>query len=270
MKKNEIMAAEIVDEETGEVFNAAEMEKQLLFFEQQIAFGCVQIALALKSIRDEKLYLFRCKSMKEYMSEYLPMSPRHAERHLQIADSFSDKALKKFTKTPMKLLLEISRDDELLAFANDPDSEADKVIKKARELEKRKYEKKIADMEDIIDGKEALLEGLRDQTTQKDTEIEKLKNALNKIVSDKGIDPAKAIFITQKKEALALIEEAFSHISGLLGDISNIPQDLMDAELTSKLTYTVAAVKAGIHRVEDAFFMQLANANESVSILPGE
>ncbi|MFA5518836.1 MAG: hypothetical protein WDA74_06215, partial [Spirochaetota bacterium] len=127
-----IIGDNILDVETGEVINTADAESRLVIFEQQIASGCIQIALALKTIRDENLYLARCNSMAEYIEKYLPISLKHAQKHLQIADAFNSKALKRFRGAPMNMLLEISRNEELLEEANDPGSDPHDVVQKAR------------------------------------------------------------------------------------------------------------------------------------------
>lgn len=263
---------DILDCETGEVMDIAETVAELEVCEQQIALGFIQTALALKTIRDKKLYLARCNSMKEYISITFndEFSLRTAERYLRIADAFNESTFKKFKGTPMKLLLEITGSDELTDEANDPESNAADVIRKAKEQERKKLKKKMDELETVIDGKEAMLEGLRESTSRKDDEIGRLKNAISGMASKKGIDPEKIIFITQKQEALALVEESFNYVLESLGNINNIPQELMDADLTAKLSYTMSAIKAGIRRIENAFFIQLTTANDEIGILPEE
>ena len=269
MKKQiEIMPAEIVDETTGEVLNTAEMEKRLIFFEQQIALNLFQVATALKSIRDEKLYLVRYKTMKEYTETHLSMSERNMKRYLQIADAFNEKSLKKFKDTPMKMLLEISRDDELIEEANDPESEPDDVVKKAREQEKKKLQKKLDKNQELIEGQDALLTDLRDKVQNKDTEIDKLKSTIQSLIGKKDVDPSRVVFITQKKEAMGIVDESTVQILDSLGTLNTIPHDLLDAELSGKLSQSIAAVEAGVRRLRDFYSSYVVTPLDSAGLVP--
>ena len=270
---NSIIPAEVVDEHTGEVITAADAEKRLVFLEQQVAFGAVQMALALKEIKDGKLYLYiGYDNMKDYVEDRLPLSIRTVERYLQIANALNEKALTKFAGTPLNLLIEISRNEDLREEANSEDGDGEDIVKKARELEKKKYEKRINEYKEIIDGKETLLQNLKEKSqeiiSRKDEEIGKLKETVQSMAASEGIDPDRLVFITQKQEAISLIENILTSTLRQLGDISNIPHGLMDAELAGRLTYAVSAIKAGIGRIEDAFFIELKPANENISVIP--
>ena len=249
---------QLIDSETGEIINTTDMERRLVFLEQQIGLSAMQIAQALKEVKDERLYLCRgYKSMKEYVEDCLPLSLSAVKRYLQIADSFSEKAMQKLAGTPIKLLLEISRNEELKEEANSEDAEANDVIKKARELEKRKYAKKLSEYEEIIDGKEVLLGDLRDTVKEKNAKIEELRGALEKMATQKGIDPGRLIFVQQKVDALALIEESISFNHRMLGDISNIPHELIDAEVAGRLSIAVASIETSLGIIKNTFFAQL-------------
>lgn len=268
--QTDIIPAEIIDYETGEVLNTAEMEKRLFFLEQRMAFSATQIALDLKEIRDGNLYLCRgYKSLKEYVEDCIPLSLRTVQYHLQIADSLNGQALEKFSGTPMKLLIEIARNEELRDEANGEDSEADDIVKKARELERKKYQKKIDYCEEIIDGKEKLLSDSRETVKRLNEEIEKLKNAVSEMAASKGIDPDRLVFVTQKKEVISLIQEVLTTNLRLFSDITNIPHELVDdPETTGMLINALSAIKGGIIRIEDTFFMQLRPANNSIDVIP--
>lgn len=264
-----ILPAEIVDTETGEVIGA-DSESKLIFFEQQIAAGCIQIALALKAIRDERLYLVRCGSMKEYIEDYLPISLRNAERHLQIADAFSDKALEKFHGTPMTVLLEISRNDELLEQANEPDADSEDIVKKIREQERKKYQKKMEKNEEVIQGQDTLLNDLRDRINEKEDEIDKLKKTIHSLIGKKDVDPSRVVFITQKKEAMGVIDESMVMILDALGTLNTIPHELLDAELSAKLSQCIAAVGAGVIRLRDFYSSYVVTPADSADLVPGD
>ena len=259
--------------EPDEMPDPAVMGKRLAFWEHQIAAGATQMAIALKAIKDEKLYLAReYDSMEAYIKDCIPLSLRTVQYYLQIADALNEKTLEKFSGTPMKLLIEISRSEELREEANSDDADADDVVKKAREYEKKRYEKRISEYKEIIDAKETLLQDLRDKSQEvinrKDDEIDKLKNAVQSMAARDGIDPDRLVFVTQKQEAIALIEDILTSTLRQLSDITNIPHDLMDPELTGRLTYAVSAIKSGIGRIEDTFFIELKTANENVNIIP--
>lgn len=274
-KKNQtnalILPAEILDEETGEIINTAEIEARLLFFEQQAALGFIQTATAFKIIRDERLYLARAASMKDYINTYFKtLSLRTVELYLQIADAFSGHALEKFTGTPMKLLLEIARNDELLDEANDPESDADEVVKKAREQEKRKFQKKLDKVEEINRGQEALLNDLHERLDEKDDEIDKLKSSIQTLINRKDVDPSKVVFITQKKEASGIIDESMVQILTSLGMLNAIPHELLDAELSGKLSQCISAIDAGVRRLRDFYSSYVVTPADHADLVPGE
>jgi hypothetical protein len=266
----DIIPAEIIDYETGEVMNTAEMEKRLFFLEQQIAFSATQIALSLKEIRDGKYYLCRnFKSMQEYVEKSLPWGISTVKNYRQVADTLNEKTLQKLSNAPMRILIEIARNEELKEEANSEDTDTDDIVKKARELERKKYQKKIDEYEGIIDGKETLLENSRETVKRQNEEIDKLKNAVSEMAASKGIDPDRLVYVTQKKEAIALIQEVLTTNLRLLSDITNISHELVDdPEVSGMLMNAISAMKVGINRIEDTFFMQLKAANNSIDIIP--
>lgn len=278
MKKDAIdtmfpITNEVIDPETGEVLNTAtlqEMEKKLAVLEQLIGASYLQVALALRTIRDERLYLCRCTSFNEYIENYLPFSVRHAYRYLQLADSFTPSALKKLEKNaPMQLVLQIAKDDDLVEQINTAtdEDEIKKLIEQARQKERARIQKQIDQMQQMLEGKEAIIESLRNESLQKEQAIERLKDAVQKAAT-REIDPNEIIFITHKKEALALLEESFAYILQKLNEIANIPHELLDPDVVGKLNYVVVAIKSAIKRIEDIYFTYLVQPNERVSILP--
>nr|HPN13949.1 hypothetical protein [Spirochaetota bacterium] len=57
-KKDVVLADSVKDPETGKLIHFSEEEKRdLLFCERQMKVGFMQIAIALKTIRDRRLYL---------------------------------------------------------------------------------------------------------------------------------------------------------------------------------------------------------------------
>ena len=113
---NERSGIEYVDQETGETVVLTDDDRNLLIsIEQQLALHWIQFSLALKTIRDKRLYLLRCASMRDYCIEHLKISRGHMYRYLQAADTFSETVLKKISKSnvPMTSLLQLAKDDDI-------------------------------------------------------------------------------------------------------------------------------------------------------------
>lgn len=268
--QTDIIPAEVIDHETGIALNTTDMEKRLLFLEQQIAFSATQIALSLKEIRDGKYYLCRnYKSMQEYIEQCLPWGFATVKNYLQVADTLNEKTMHKLSNAPMRVLIEIARNEELRDAANSEDSDADDIVQKARELERKKYQKKIDYCEEVITGKEKLLQNSRETVKQLEETIDNYKKQVSEMASREGIDPDRLVFITQKKEAISLIQEVLTTNLRLFSDITNIPHELVnDPETTGMLINALSALKGGIYRIEETFFMQLQVANSSIDIIP--
>lgn len=256
--ENEIVVSDFSNPETAAQY--------LAHCEQQIAFGCIQMATALKIIRDRRLYLLReCTSFEQYVDAYLPISGRSARRYLQIADAINEDALRKLEGASMKALLTIAGSPELAAEANESGSEAAELLAKA----KARYERSLKEKEQVIEGKDSLMQTLRESNEDKDKTIRELQETVQRIAQEKGIDINLYNYVRHKKEAMALVEEGLVTVAKSLGEINAIPAELMDAELTSRITYYIAAVKHGLSRIEETFFLQLKTAAE-IGILPEE
>lgn len=247
----------------------AEPESRLIMIEQQIALGYVQVALGLKTIRDEQLYVvYNFDSMQSYCLERLKMSPRHMHRHLQIADAFGEKVLGKIAKSnvPMNALLAMAKDQELAENIEGMDVEQDKVvysdgtfeplsgvISRALEREKKNAKKKLDDASNVISSKEALLEDYKTRIQEEKSENEKLKKVIQELTLRKDIDPGRLVFITQKREAMNLLDESSTVLVRTFGNIGGIPHELLDAELTMRLAEIVASIEAGVQRIREEY-----------------
>jgi vacuolar-type H+-ATPase subunit I/STV1 len=259
-----------IDYETGEIINKSDMEQRLFFLEQRMALDLSQIVYDLKEIRDYQFYQCRgYRSMHEYVDECLPFSIATVKRFLQIADALSENALKKLDNAPIKLLLEIARNEELRDEANSEDADVNDIVKRAKELERKKLQKKINDYESVLSGKDTLLRNSEEAVQRQREEIERLEKALNEIAATKDIDRDRFVYINQKQDAISLIQDVLTTNLKLLSDITKISHELMnDPEIAGMLVNAMAALKTGIYRIEETYFMQLTTANNNIDILP--
>lgn len=249
--------------------SAAEPESRLIMIEQQIALGYIQVALGLKTIRDEQLYrVYDFDSMQSYCLDRLKMSPRHMHRHLVIADAFGEKVLGKIAKSnvPMNALLAMAKDEELTENIEGMDVEQDKVvyndgtfeplssvISRALEREKKTSKKKLNEAQGVISSKETLLEDYKTRVQEEKAENEKLKKVIQELTLRKDIDPGRLVFITQKREAMNLLDESSTVLIRTFGNISGIPHELLDAEVTMRLAEIVASIESGIQRIREEY-----------------
>ncbi len=268
------LTTSVRDKESGEVISITpEMQTKLNTLEFGIISNWVQTAISLKTIKDEKLYLVRSDSWGEYVREYLHeslgFSERQVSRHLQIASTYSEKVLQKASKgTPMQSLIDISRDPQLVEQFNEGEVEIDgdrvvyadgtfdslsAVRERVRKETAKKYQKQLEAKEIQAKGQDAMLSDYRERLQSMHDEQEQLRSTIKKLVSDKGIDPKTIVFVTQKREAISLIEQHGAKIIELLGDLSNIPQELLDADVTARLTSTIAMMQAGTVRLKEHY-----------------
>jgi len=259
----------IIDAETGELLDREAAEKHLLFLEQQISLGCIQIALALKVIRDNHFYLLRgFNSMKDYIEQSLTMSEVHAKRYLLIADSFSDMALQKLSNANLTSLIAIAKNEDLLEEAHTENPDTNELIRKARERERKKVKTELEGKEARIDQQDEQIHHLRERIDEKDAEIDKLRHTVQELAIKREIDPAEFVFVTQKKEAIATVQAVYHITAQKLSLLQRIPHELMDAELSAQLAHALSALKTALYNVENTFFVQLTKANDNIGILP--
>ena len=276
MKKTTAVApqgGEFFDPETGEqiIFTESHLAR-LVAIEQRIATHYIQLSLDLKEIHDGRLYLLRGNdSFSGYCQTYLHMSARHAYNHLKIATTFGEAFLKKVSKSdmPMVKLLEISRSSELaeavnagnadiengrVVFADGTEEELDEFLSRSGIISKEKLtRKKLEEAKETAKSKDVLIRDYRGRIADSDRKIEELKAAIQDLVTQKDVDPERYVFITRKKEALELLDEAALHIHKIFGAIGGIPHALLDPELTGKLGNTLAGFESGLQRVREMY-----------------
>lgn len=262
------------DRDTGEVITITpEMEQRLQALEFSIVSNWVQTAINIKTIRDEKLFLVRCDTFSEYVQGYLReslgISTSNIWKHLQIATTYSDTVLQKVAKgAPMQSLIELSRNPELVRDLNDGSAEieGDRVVyddgtfeslAQVRERIKKEtaeaYKKKLEEKDLHAKGRETILKDYQKRVQDQQGEIAKMKEAIEHVVNQKGIDADKIMFITQKKEALNLISEVQARIIEALGDLSYIPESLLVPDVTAQIASTVAMLSAGAARIREKY-----------------
>lgn len=261
------------DKETGEVVTITpEMESKLQALEFSIVSNWVQTAISIKTIRDEKLYLVRCESFSEYaqyLKDALGFSERNIWKHLQIATTYTETVLRKAAKgTPMQTLIELSRDPALVKNLNEGTAEidGDKVVYEdgtyeslaaVRERIKREvsevYKKKLEEKDLQAKGRETIMKDYQKRLSEQQQEIHKLKETLEHVINQKGVDADKVMFITQKNEALQLISDVQARIVEALGELSYIPENLLVPDVTAQLASTIAILSAGAARLRERY-----------------
>lgn len=263
---------QFTDKETGEIITLGESHENLLLsLEHQIVNNYVQVALALKTIRDEHLYFLRgCDSMQDYCAAYLGMSRRHVYNHLHVADHFSEKLLGKVSRAnvPMQALLDLTKNAEVVgnleAAEIDPDNDrvvyADgsveplsKALERAREVERKKAGKKLSDSRDLLNAKDRMIESYNERLEEAGETIKDLRGTITDLVSKKDVDPSTVVFVTQKKEALRLLDDAAMSVIDTFNGVSGIPQTLLDPDVTAKLTHFISSMEAGLERLREIY-----------------
>jgi hypothetical protein len=261
------MSKEIINTETGEIIENDSRLSWLISLEKQIAMSYVEVALALKMIKEEQLYLLRgFETMKDYAQACLGMNIRSVERRLQLANAFSEKVLNKVmgNKVPVNKLLEITKDARLIddleedraeiqgdrvVYSDGTEDSLDDVI---RSIKIRNNDEK-KELTERLAGKDELLRKAAQRENENQEEVNKLRQTLSRVVSEKGLDPDRAIYITQKKQAVELIENSLDSAIRAISGLDSIPYELLDSELSAQLSAAISAIDAGIYRTREHY-----------------
>lgn len=247
----------------------ADRSEKLAKLENQVAMGFIQMVLALKEIDDEKLYLEKdYNSMTDYAGDVFKLKPSQVSRFLSIGRAFSSQFLSKASKAklPMTALLEASKNTEIVDELEAMNIQDDKVvysdgtfeplssvISRALERERKQAKKKLAEAESVIQGKQAIVEDYKSRLEEQKEENEKLKKVIQEITCRKDIDPRTLVYITQKKEALNVLDENSMILIRAFGAIGGIPHELLDTEVTMRLTEVIASIEAGLQRIREEY-----------------
>jgi len=275
-RKNDIIAVkDFTDPDTGDVIQlTGDDEKAIQLCEQEIKVGFLRIAFALKTIRDRKLYFLReCTSMRQYISDHLDYSYAKGMRLMSIADAYKDADPDLLEQFSQGTLLELARNPELAAEVQGaevgdgevrlPDGEVmgykEFVNKITRELGKlaeereSKHVKKLAVQKDQLHGKDELLKLYEERLQESEQKNKDLQKAMMDLTMRKDVDPRKLVFITQKKEALRLVDEVETRFVQILGDAIGVPHELLDPEISMKITHMIASLDAGLIRLREYY-----------------
>ncbi|HPA71682.1 MAG TPA: hypothetical protein PKY31_05415, partial [Spirochaetota bacterium] len=88
------------------------------------------------------------------------------------------------------------------------------------------------------------------ESEQKNKDLQK---AMMDLTMRKDVDPRKLVFITQKKEALRLVDEVETRFVQILGDAIGVPHELLDPEISMKITHMIASLDAGLIRLREYY-----------------
>jgi len=276
---------QVIDPDTGEILtpngnmlSLRALEQQIEMGKNNMRMGAMLIGIALKSIRDDNLFILcGCETMKDYCEKYVGISQRSAERYLQLASSFSEPVLKQLTDegVPQKKILDLSKNRDLKAAieagdieidggqfvypdgtVEDIDAAVDRIRKEvAREAEKDKEKMRfqVDNMSRQVKGQKDAARLLEDEITRQKEHIEELNAAISKLATRKDIKAEAMALVLHKREAVELIEENTPAILKLIGQIENIPKDLIDAELAGQISFFLSALEAALQRCRDEF-----------------
>lgn len=274
-KKDVVLADSVKDPETGKLIHFSEEEKRdLLFCERQMKVGFMQIAIALKTIRDRRLYLLReCDSMRAYVEEYVQFSYRHAHRLMHLADTFGD------AKTD---LLESFSQDTLLAIAQNPAVASDlngadvvdgevrlpdgevlpleeftarirREIQRNAEKKEDKLQRRIDTIAAEVKTKNEALAHYERLIADGNEREKRLEETIESLSVRKDLDAHILAYITHKNDAVRLIADCTPAALELLGRVDGIPRDLVDAELAGQVSFFLAAIETAVTRIRESF-----------------
>ena len=267
----------VIDPETGsEIQVTDEMRVALMTVEQQMRQSFMMLGLALRTVRDQRLYLLRaCGSMEEYLIEYFSGSVRAGKQLIQVADRFHDMPDKEqFFSLPKAQLLELAGHPETMDQFRDgemavesglvtlPDGELvtfEALVNRLRaELKdeqattEKKLNKKINDLKQKVGGKDQTIENLNQQVLELNEDVDRRSATIQDLLQSKDIDPDKIVLITTRKKAVSVLEDRGRMIRHMLGEIQSIDKNLIDAELAATIRTLVASIEVGLNQLRDA------------------
>jgi len=108
-------------------------------------------------------------------------------------------------------------------------------------------------MREKLAAKDELIKRAGKREAEARQEIDQLRDTLSRAVSEQGLDPDRAVYITQKRQAIELIDEALDRAARAVADLEGIPYELIDAELSVKLSSAISAIDAGVYRVREHY-----------------
>lgn len=292
MARKEPKSLVIFDPETNaEITFSPEHRLMLESAKTQIKTGMAQMALGLKMIRDQKLYLLdSCDSMTAWLVNVFGQSARTGYRLLEAADQFA--ALpnaEDVLREPLSHLLTISRSKDAMEQlqSGEMQIEAGQVIQPdgssiplpvfAKQLkeelagEVKKVNEKVQKLHQQMRVSKEEGTRLAQQLEGKDQEIESLNNTVRELMGKKDIDPKMIVLIHEKKEIIALLNEVTLGALDMLGRLSTIPHKLVDAEVAGHISRTISTIEASLDKARDewAAVMYIPKAKSDPDLVPG-
>lgn len=276
---------QVIDPDTGEILEPTGTMPELLALEQQIEtgkdnmrMGALLIGMALKTISENHLYFFRgCDTMKDYYEKNVGISQRSAERYLQLARSFSEPVLKQLRDAGAshKKIIDLSKNTNLKAAIEAGDIEIDggqlvypdgtvedidtavdrirKEITLEAEKEKQKMRLQMDNLSQQVNGQKEAARLLNEEIQRQVDYNTELKEAMNKLAMRKDLNAEVMALVVHKREAIELIQETTPEILQLIGQVENIPKDLIDAELAGQVSFFLSALEGALQRCRDEF-----------------
>lgn len=262
----------ITDPETGkELTFTAEHAASLAAAKHQVKAGLATVAVALKTIRDQKLFLMEnCGSMREWMLENFQSSYSTFKNLLSVADRFAEAPdADMVLSQPITHLLLYSKheatadgiqdgsiqfsggkvilEDGTEISAKDFAKQIRTELKKETAEELKKLDHKLKTNAAKISAKDSLIESMQEDLAklrQRSADLEKA------ITESKDIDPSRLVYITKKEEAVSLLVDTTTQVLGLIGQMDNLPETLVkDAEVSGHFSRSLSAIEAGLERI---------------------
>jgi chromosome segregation ATPase len=269
-------------------------EQQILLGKNQMRMGAVLIATALKTIRDERLYAVRgCDSMTDYCNKYLDFSQRSIERYLKLADSFAPQILQKLQELGITKILDLAKDAQLkraiesgeieieggkFVYKDGTTEEIQSVVARIRDelraemsQETLKLRAHITQLKNRISAHAEVCQNYEEQLAEQREYIAKLEQSVRTLAERKDADPRALVLITQKKEAIELITSHTEKIRAMLGEISNLPKEIVDAEVAGTIAFCVSSTEAALQFCRDewqAYFFIPGKHERPIDVVP--
>lgn len=244
----------VTDPETGQELIASETTiNELLTAETYIKTGLLTISLALKKIRDNKLYLLRgMNSLQDYATNFLSFNYRHAKKILQIADTYGDSPhFEKISQLPMNTLLKA--DDDL--------------VQQLKEGEFRDSEGNVWSFEEIGDMKNKEMNNELKRLLQQNSSLKKdlIKVKENAEQNQKLVelyesqDGKMLEKVKSRNEAQQIILHSRGALAKAIDDLSRI--ELTDADIVRDVVGMIGGAIVGLSTIHDEWMPILQAAN---------
>ncbi|MBE7439089.1 MAG: hypothetical protein HS115_11580 [Spirochaetales bacterium] len=242
------------------------------FARQQVKVGLATMAMALKTIRDQKLFLIEnCGSMHEWLLTNFQSSYTTFKNLMTVADRFADSSdAQQVLSQPITHLLLYARHEETAQAISDGSIQfqgGKVVLEDGTEISAKDFAKQIRNELKSESGDEAkkLDHKLKQKTAQlsaKDSVISTLQEDLEQarqraadlekaLIETKDIDPARLVYITHKKDAIQLLTDVAPQVIGLMGQIDGMSADAVDAEVAGHFARSLSAIEASLENLKN-------------------